>query len=82
MSLVTEQGNTRVEAARNLGVNGNFLRRWIKEHETDNGQAFRGNGKLTPDRQELKNLRAQANRLQMEKEILIEATVFFSTETK
>jgi len=82
ISLVQEQGYSRVEAARSLGINANMLSRWIKENDTDNGQAFRGNGKLTPEQEEIRGLKAQVKRLEMEKEILKKATVFFAKETK
>jgi len=82
VSLVLEQDYSRVEAARSLDINANMLGRWVKEHQADDGQAFRGNGKLTPEQEELRNLRAQVKRLQMEKDILKKATVFFAAETK
>ncbi len=82
VSLVTDQGYTRIEAARSLDINANMLGRWVKEQQADDGQAFRGNGKLTPEQEELRNLKAQVKRLQMEKDILKKATVFFAAETK
>ena len=82
VSLVTEQGYNRSEAARSLGINANMLRRWVKEAESDDGLAFRGNGKLTPDQEENRQLKALVKRLQMEKDILKKATVFFAAETK
>ena len=82
VSLVLEQNYSRTEAARSLDINANMLGRWVKEHQADDGQAFRGNGKLTPEQEELRNLRAQVKRLQMEKDILKKATVFFAAETK
>ena len=82
VALVTEQGYTRPEAARSLGVNTNMLGRWVKELQTEDGQAFRGNGKLTPEQEELRLLKSQVKRLQMEKEILKKATVFFAKETQ
>jgi len=75
ISLVLEQGYTRTEAARSLGINHSMLGRWIKEHQADEGQAFRGNGKLTPEQEEIRKLKAQVKRLEMEKEILKKATV-------
>ena len=81
VSLVSEQGYSRAEAARSLDLNANMLGRWIKEHKTEDGQAFRGNGKLTPEQEEVRALRAQVKRLQMEKDILKKATVFFAKET-
>ena len=82
VSLVLEQGYSRSEAAKSLGINANMLGRWIKEQASDDGQAFRGNGKLTPDQEEIRKLKAQVKRLQLEKDILKKATVFFAAETK
>jgi transposase len=82
ISLVLEQGYTRTEAARSLGINATMLGRWVTEQQADDGQAFRGNGKLTPEQEEVRKLRAQVKRLEMEKDILKKATVFFAKETK
>jgi transposase len=82
VSLVLDQHYSRIEAARSLGINTNMLGRWVNELRSDDGQAFRGNGKLTPDQEEIRALRAQVKKLQMEKEILKKATVFFAAETK
>ena len=82
ISLVQEQGYSKAEAARSLGINANVLGRWIKEYETEDGQAFRGNGKLTPEQAEIRRLREENRRLKMEKEILKKATVFFAKETR
>ncbi len=82
VSLVKEQGYNRSEAARSLGINANMLGRWVKELESNDGQAFRGNGKLTSEQEEIRQLKAENKRLKMEKEILKKATVFFAAETK
>jgi transposase len=83
ISLVLNQQYTRSEAARSLEVNPNLLTRWIKEYEQDNdGQAFRGNGKLTPEQEEIRQLKAKVRQLEMDKNILKEATVFFAKEIK
>jgi transposase len=82
VSLVLDQGYSRAEAARSLGLNSNMLGRWVSEHRADGGQSFRGNGKLTPEQEEIRKLRSQVKNLKMEKEILKKATVFFAKETK
>ena len=83
ISLVVDQGLTIAEAARSLEINANMLGRWIKESQVDgNGQAFRGNGKLTPEQEEIRNLKLQIKQLKLERQILKEATVFFARETK
>jgi transposase len=83
ISLVLDQGFTIAEAARSLGIRANMLGRWIKESQVDNnGQAFRGNGKLTPDQEEIRRLKIENKQLKLERQILKEAAVFFAKETK
>ena len=82
VSLVLEQGYTNTDAAKSLGVNANMLGRWVKEQQSGDGQAFRGNGKLTPEQEEIRKLKSQVKRLEMEKDILKKATVFFAKEMK
>ena len=82
ISLVLEQGYTRREAAHSLDINPNMLGRWIKEQDADADQAFRGNGKLSPEQAEIRSLKEEVRRLKMEKDILKKATVFFAKETR
>jgi transposase len=83
ISLVVDQKFSRAEAARSLDINPNMITRWMKEYEQDSdGQAFRGNGKLTPEQEEIRQLRAKVRQLEMDKNILKEATVFFAKEMK
>jgi len=83
VSLVLDQDYTRREAAKSLDINEQMLGRWVKEHrESEDDQAFRGNGKLTPEQEEIKKLKAQVKRLEMEREVLKKATAFFAAETK
>ena len=82
VSLVTEQDYSRVEAARSLDINTNMLGRWVKEHQADDDRAFRGNGKLTPEQEQLRALKARVRHLEMERDVLKKATVFFAAQTK
>lgn len=82
VSLVLEQGYSRSQAAKSLGINPSQLARWVTEHETDQAQAFRGNGKMTPEQEEIRRLKAQVKQLELEKDILKKAAVFFAKETK
>ncbi|BBL34785.1 IS3 family transposase ISNieu2 [Nitrosomonas stercoris] len=83
ISLVLDQGHTPSEVSRSLGINASMLRRWIREYQADNtGQAFRGNGKLTPEQEEIRKLKIQIKQLEMEKRILKEATGIEAKETK
>ena len=82
VSLVLEQDYTRTEAAKSPGIDSRMLGRWVKEHQANDGQAFRGNGKLTPEQEEIKKLKARVKRLEMERDLLKKATAFFAAETK
>ena len=82
VSLVLEQDYTRTEAAKSLGIDARMLSRWVKEHQTNDGQAFRGNGKLTAEQEQIRKLKARVKHLEMERDILKKATAFFAAETK
>lgn len=82
ISLVIDQGYTRIEAAKSLDIHSALLSRWVREYTEDGGDAFRGKGKLRPEQEELRQLREENKRLKMEKEILKKAAVFFAKETK
>lgn len=82
VKLVIEQGYKVSEAARNLGINDNVLRRWKTQFESDNDQAFPGKGHMMPEKAELHRLRKENQQLRMEREILKKATAFFAKESK
>ncbi len=78
---MTEQGDTLVGAARNLGINRDMLGRWKREGVRDGAGAFPGKGAQAPEQAELSRLRAENRRLQMERDILKKATAFFASES-
>ena len=78
--LITEQRYGVAATARNLGVNVNMLRRWKQEYTANAQAAFPGNGHLTLEQDELRQLRAEVKRLRMEREILKKAMRFFVNE--
>lgn len=82
VSLVLEQGYSRAQASRNLEIPANLVGRWVREQQQAGDQAFRGNGKLMPEQEEIRRLREEVRRLSMEKAILKKAAVFFAKETK
>jgi transposase len=44
VSLVQQSDNPVAEIARNLGINDNMLRRWVKEHADPVRRSFPGHG--------------------------------------
>lgn len=80
--LVTEQGYSMSQAARNLDVNINMLRRWKNQIEEQGQDAFPGKGRLLPEQEELYRLREENKRLRMEREILKKTVTFFANELR
>ena len=81
VGLVTEQGYTKAEAARNLGIDSRMLGRWVRELQSDEAEAFRGNGKRREEQEELRALREENRRLKLEREILKKAAAFVANES-
>jgi len=77
--LVVEHGYTFKEAAKRLGVTDWSIRQWV--------QKFRQNGQLSPasttqpQADEMRRLRQETKRLQLENEILKKAAAYFARES-
>lgn len=77
--MVVEQGFSQREVAKKLGVTAAAVSKWI--------QKFRAQGILPPEEKpapqvdELKVLRKENQRLQMENEILKKAAAYFAKES-
>lgn len=79
--LVTEQGYKISEAARNLGIHGGMLGRWVRRARESRPGVISGMGPLSPQQEELHRLRSENKRLLMEREILKKAAAFFAKES-
>jgi transposase len=77
--LVTEHGYSVSETARNLGINAHMLGRWKREVEAQQSAALPGNGRVSPDQEELHRLREDNKRLRMERDILKKALGYFAS---
>ena len=82
VSLVIDQGYSCAEVARRLGIPDNNVSRWVRLHcertENESGDGF-SREQLEA---ELKRLRKENKRLEMEREILKKAAAFFANESK
>lgn len=79
---VVDGGDTAAEVARSLDLDPNLLYGWIRQFKTETGEAFRGNGNLTSQDEELRKLRRENARLREERDILKKATAFFAKESR
>jgi transposase len=78
---VRERGVSAAQAARDLDVHENVLRKWVKEFAADPQHAFPGQGQMKPEQQEIERLRREVIRLKAERDILKKATAFFAKES-
>ncbi len=62
VKLVRERGVTVAQAAWDLGVHGNVLRRWVRECAADAQRAYPGQGQMKPDQLELERRRREVER--------------------
>ena len=73
VKLIQERGVSVAQAARDLGVQGSVLRRWVQESVADAAQAFPGQGQMKPEQAELARLRREVLKLKAERDILKKA---------
>ena len=73
--LIQDRGVSVPQAARDLDVNENVLRRWVREMTADPVDAFPGLGKMKPEQEEIARLQKEVAKLKMERDILKKAAV-------
>ena len=78
---IAAEGKSLAEVARELGLGESLLRSWKAALASEGEQAFPGKGQLPAVEEELRRLRAENQRLRMEREILKKATAFFARES-
>jgi len=70
VKLLTEQGKSVAEVARDLDLSESLLRGWKQALAAEGDRAFPGQGHLPALEEELRRLRAENKRLQMERDTL------------
>ncbi|QCI65138.1 IS3 family transposase [Phreatobacter stygius] len=70
VKLIKERGVAVAQAARDLDVHENVLRKWAKDFVADPQQAFPGQGQMKPEQLEIERLRREVAKLKAERDIL------------
>ncbi len=70
------------ELAEELGVHPNLLYRWREKIQGTQEEPFPGNGRLSPEQDELRRLKRENADLKMERDILKKAINIFSKTPK
>jgi transposase len=79
VELVRGSGKTIAQVAKELGLNRETVRCWVRRDQADRGE--RTDLLSTAEQQELTRLRRENTELKLEREILKQAAAFFAKET-
>ena len=81
VKLVRERGVSVAQAARDLDLHENLLRKWVKDFAADPQHAFPGQGLMKPEQLEIERLRREVQKLKAERDILKKAAAYFAKES-
>ena len=81
VKLVRDRGVAVAQAARDLDLHENVLRKWVREAEADPQSAFPCNGQMKPEQQEIERLRRELARMKAERDILKKAAAYFARDS-
>jgi transposase len=77
---VKDRGVAVAQAARDLDLHENVLRKWIRELGADPQHAFPGHSQMKPEQLEIDRLRKEVAKLKAERDILKKAAAYFARE--
>ncbi len=84
--LVTEDGRSVADVARELGIRADMLRAWRRQIEGGEArpatEVFPGNGNVTGQEAEMARLRRENARLAQENQFLKKAAAYFAKESR
>ena len=78
--LVEERGVSVAQAARDLDIHDNVLRRWVRQYRKDPAHAFPGAGQMKPEQAEIAQLKKEIRKLKAERDILKKAAAYFAKD--
>ena len=81
VKLVGERGVAVAQAARDLDLHVNALRKWVREQSSDPQQAFPGHGQMKSEQLEIEKLRREVAKRKAERDILKKAAAYFARDS-
>jgi transposase len=81
VKLVRERRVSMAQAARDLDLHVNVLRKWVQDFDADPGSAFPGHGQMKPEQLEIERLRREVAKLKAERDILKKAAAYFAKDS-
>lgn len=81
LKLVEERGVSIRQAAQDLDVHENVLRKWVREHREQPEEAFPSNGKMSAQDADIARLRKENAKLKMERDLLKKAAAYFAKKS-
>ena len=82
LRLLETTGKSAASLERELGIGQGGLTRWKRAQDREGKHAFPGHGRLTPEREHLKQLERENEILRQERDILKKAVAIFSKPSK
>ena len=79
--LVSERGLSVAQAARDLDLHENVLRKWVRLYRDDPAQAFPGAGQMKPEQAEIAQLKKEIRKLKAERDILKKAAAYCAKDS-
>jgi transposase len=76
--LLEMSGKSASDLERELGIGKGNLWRWKRKFAADGEDAFPGHGRLTPEQEQLRQLKRELEIVRQERDILKKAVAIFS----
>jgi transposase len=82
LHLLETSGKSAAQIEQDLGIGQGCLSRWKREQAQDGEHAFPGHGRLTPEQEEVRQLKRENEILRQERDILKKAVAIFSRPSR
>jgi transposase len=82
VKMVLQEKHRAHQVAENLGIARSTLSTWIQDYKESGNEAFPGKGLLNPRDEEVRKLKLDLRRAEMERDLLKKTIAFFAAAEK